>query len=535
MTIRTVLLQLFPILWMPIALSAQNVVLDPTFGDAGSVSIPAPSFAYQGYHHLLPDGRIVLIGTMDNPDVDQDDVYIARFLADGNFDATFGGGNGFVLVAGIPDRNSDLFANAVADDGKIILAINDYDFDVEVDETRFVRLNADGTPDSTFGTAGVVTVDLAAGGLEEYMSDVVLLPDGKLFFGGYIDSGLGIYVSHFVRLNTNGAFDNTYDNDGRFTMLVPGAIQSAVLAMELLSDNKIAIAGIGFNAASKSIPYTARLGADGKPDATFGTNGRIVYNDLPFDINFLYDIAVQNDGKWLIGGSSFEDVAAYNEDHLLFRLNSNGSLDPGFAGTGYFKRDLGVYEAIYKIAVTDDNQPLIAGYSGFEEPDDQSFSAQYILGRLTESGLPDPDFNGGFIRGDTLQDAGAFGISIQPDGKMLVSGFIDDGFQSEFFVSRFSEISGLHEQRPVLAEVALFPNPAVDHTNLRFNLEKATTFGVQLVNAEGKSLMTLAPFREWTAGEHQIRLGLPAGLPMGNYRVVVQGNDGVQSIPVTIQ
>lgn len=533
MTIRTVLLQLFLTLGMPIALSAQNVIPDPTFGDAGTVSIPAPSFSYQGYHHLLPDGRIVVIGTMDNPDVDQTDVYVARFLADGAFDASFGDGEGFVFVPGTPDRSSDLYANTVDKNGKIILAINEYDFDV--DQTRIVRLNADGTPDGTFGTAGVVTVDLATGDLEEYLSDVVVLPDGKLFFGGYIDNGQGIYVSHFVRLNDNGTFDSTYDTDGRFSMPVIGAIQGAVVAMELLPDKKIAVAGIGFNAAFKSIPYTARLGTDGKPDPAFGTNGRIVYNDLPFDINFLYDILVQNNGQWLIGGSSAEDGAGYNEDHLLFRFNSDGSLDQGFAGTGYFKYDLGQYETIEKIAVTADNRPMIAGYSGFEDPITQSFSAQHVLGRLTESGLPDPAFNGGFILGDTLEDAGAFGVSVQPDGKTLVSGFVDDGNQSGLFITRFSEVSGLHKLRPVLEEVTLFPNPAADHTNLRFTLDRSTVFGVQLVNAEGKSIAALSTFRAWTAGEHQIRLGLPAGLPAGNYRVVVQGNDGVQSIPVTIR
>ncbi|MDX2134294.1 MAG: hypothetical protein SFV52_05895 [Saprospiraceae bacterium] len=533
MTIRTVLLQLFLTLGMPIALSAQNVIPDPAFGDAGSVNIQTSGFLFSGYHHLMPDGRIVFVGTVNDPGSDATDVYVARLLTDGTFDPSFGGGNGFVRVAGPVDKANDLYANAVDGNGKVILAINEYDFDV--DRTRFVRLNADGTPDNTFGVAGEAIIDIAAGDLEEYMTDVVVLPDGKLFFGGYVGTAFDVYVSHFVRLNNDGSLDNTYDNDGKFSMPVLGILDGAALALDLLPDNKIAVAGLGANAGGNAIPYIARLGVDGKPDPSFGTNGRRVFSNLPLEVNYLYDIAVQNNGQWLVGGSSLAGGAEYNENLLLFRFNSDGSLDQGFAGTGYFEHDQGAFESILKVAATADNRPLIAGYTSVEDVAAQPLSSLYFLGRLTGDGISDPDFNGGFVTSDTLIEAAAFSVSIQNDGKMLLSGYTFDGEERSFFVNRYAQISGLNKLRPVLEAVMLFPNPAADHTNLRFTLEKSTVFGVQLVNAEGKSITALTPFRTWTAGEHQIRFGLPAGLPTGNYRIVVQGNEGVHSIPVTIR
>ena len=53
---------------------------------------------------------------------------------------------------------------------------------------RVIRLNDDGTLDTSFGTAGVVTVDFF-GGYDE-ASDVVIQPDGKILVVGMLSDGL---------------------------------------------------------------------------------------------------------------------------------------------------------------------------------------------------------------------------------------------------------------------------------------------------------------------------------------------------------
>ena len=100
----------------------------------------------------------------------------------GDLDTTFGTGGKVLLSDGTPTAYHQVQASAVQGDGKIVLA-GSAGADYLHLNTFFVeRLNANGTPDGSFGTGGVVTASFGSGIATG--KSVVIQSDGKIVVGG---------------------------------------------------------------------------------------------------------------------------------------------------------------------------------------------------------------------------------------------------------------------------------------------------------------------------------------------------------------
>ena len=110
-------------------------------------------------------------------------------------------------------------------------------------------------------------------------------------------------------------------------------------------------------------------------------NYTISYTDVGTGFNSdVYSIAIQADGKIIVGGyfSEYNGVAANG----IIRLNSNGSIDTSFViGTGF-------NSLVYSIAIQDDGKILVGGY--FSEYN--GVSANGII-RLNSDGSRDTLFD----------------------------------------------------------------------------------------------------------------------------------------------
>ena len=96
-------------------------------------------------------------------------------------------------------------------DGKILLAGTLLDFN----DFQARRFNADGTRDLTFGmTEGAVNVDFS--GNNDIANSIAIAADGKIYLGGTSDNGTDTDAA-FVRLNADGTLDTTFDADGKVT------------------------------------------------------------------------------------------------------------------------------------------------------------------------------------------------------------------------------------------------------------------------------------------------------------------------------
>src|SRR5262245_50578048 len=147
-------------------------LLDPTFG-SGGVALNTFGSSSRGLTDVtvLPDGKLLTAGFVDN------DFVAARYNPDGSFDTSFrGDGLATVDFKGGPD-----VAKAVAiqpgTGGKILLAGTAY---VNGSQFGVVRLNPDGTLDTTFGdkaSKGKVTASPAGARVASDAQSMVVLPD----------------------------------------------------------------------------------------------------------------------------------------------------------------------------------------------------------------------------------------------------------------------------------------------------------------------------------------------------------------------
>jgi uncharacterized delta-60 repeat protein len=138
-----------------------------------------------------------------------------------NLDPTFGNA-GVVTIDfnGSTDRASSL---AIQRDGKVIVGGFAYagasSLETFVDEFALVRLNADGTLDSSFGSGGKATT--AFGGLTNEITGVAIQDDGKIVAVGFVQTlGRG-YDFGLARFNSDGTLDPSFGSGGRLSRTYP--------------------------------------------------------------------------------------------------------------------------------------------------------------------------------------------------------------------------------------------------------------------------------------------------------------------------
>jgi uncharacterized delta-60 repeat protein len=142
-----------------------------------------------------------------------------------------------------------------------------------------------------------------------------------------------------------------------------------------------------------------RLNADGSRDASFG-----LYS---IAFTYVYAIALQSDGKILVGGP-FSQMYGVSRS-CIARLNANGTLDTSFnPGTGA----TGSLPNVTTIAVRSDGRIIIGGrFSGYNG------TPRNNIAGLNSNGTLDPSFNPGAGMNNTVN-----ALLVQPGDQVLVAG-----------------------------------------------------------------------------------------------------------------
>src|SRR5437870_3655072 len=251
------------------SISAAPGDLDPTFGVGGTVI--ERSFGFYDVA-IQPDGKIVAVGTATGgSEITQ--IAVARYNIDGSPDTTFGTA-GRVFI----DHHQIAVDVAIQPDGKIVLATRDPDGEVF---GEIVRLNSDGSLDTSFGTNGIVA------GL--FLPSVAaILPDGKLLMA---------QAARLFRLNANGSFDMTFGpcRPGVATIHYPYNRSESVIQ----TDGKILTA---FTPAEQRFGVF-RCDADGTLDTGFGSGG-VVITPISSGLAVAHSIATQMDAKIVVTGQN---------------------------------------------------------------------------------------------------------------------------------------------------------------------------------------------------------------------------------------
>ena len=243
---------------------------------------------------------------------------LTRLNADGTLDTDFI--NNAVVDGTTARFNGNIRSIAIQSDGKILTGGEFIDYDNQTGVNRLIRLNADGTLDTDFRDNAVV--DGATPRFNDFVSTIAIQSDGKILVGGNFTNYDGqTGVNRLVRLNADG----TLDTDFRDNAVVNGTtprFSGEVQSIAIQSDGKILVGGgfISYDGQS-GVGHLIRLNADGTLDTDFRDN--VVFN------NFVSTIAIQSDGKILVGGN-FTNYDGQTGVDRLVRLNADGTLDTDF-------------------------------------------------------------------------------------------------------------------------------------------------------------------------------------------------------------
>jgi uncharacterized delta-60 repeat protein len=232
-----------------------NGAHDDSFGNAG---VAEAALIEQGGSHaraaaLQADGKIVVAGfVISNNNYD---LALLRLDSQGKPDPGFGQAGHVVVDAGLPFEQ--LHDVALTSTGKIV-AVGGGGF--QGSAAVLGRWNEDGSPDPSFGSAGLATPALGGG---VFLDDLAVQPDGKLLVAGYGRAPSGIVVARFLE---DGTLDPSFAGDGIFVHEGPETVPFGnwVRGPELvvLDDGTILVAGTRKPTYSES-PVLLELTPDG--------------------------------------------------------------------------------------------------------------------------------------------------------------------------------------------------------------------------------------------------------------------------------
>ncbi len=403
--------------------------LDANFG-GGTGRVIGPKYLRVGYgggRALAIDsaGRILAVGLRHDECVPSAPFEwgIARYLADGSLDSSFGvGGTATVRFAGTPGAK----AVAAQPDGKVVVVGAANPSQSSSALPVVVRLNANGTLDGSFGTGGVAWVSPGGKFPNGAFNSVVLQSDGRIVAAGFARaSGL---VS---RLNANGTLDTSFNGSGKYITPTPPCCSTlvdfnAVTTQFVAGEERIVIAGSARDDLNHRIGAVWRFRSIGAVDADFGASGEVKTSfhdseDGHFFEEMFKDVAVDSSGRIVAAGyagmSTPPDTTSQSQIALV-RFDGGGALDASFGAGGRVLAWSEQHAVGYAIAIQGDGKILVDGRS--HNSDGTGDLAG--LWRFMGDGAVDTTFGlGGWVSESTGYVW--HGIALQPDGKIVCGGY----------------------------------------------------------------------------------------------------------------
>lgn len=345
-----------------------------------------------------------------------------RLNANGTLDSTFG--NAGMVTINFPGINlgpSEVIGLAVQSDGKILAGISNALAD-ENPVFVLARLNSNGSLDTTFGTAGIVETQIGLFG--KASSVLALQPDEKIVLAGPFA---------MARYTTTGQLDGSFGRGG-----ITAIVASNPTAMALQPDGKILIAAGAIALGSVTPPpgpglaspagTVSRYRANGSLDTTFGISGQAASLVSASAIAVQIESGCVSTCKILVAGTvvSSLNINGNNNGFGIVRLASNGSVDTTFGThggviTGFIAA--GPQASAFAL-LQETNGNIVAAGSAGQAPATTILQADFALARYSSSGGVDATFgsSGKVTTTFGTNEAAIYALALQSDGKIVAVG-----------------------------------------------------------------------------------------------------------------
>ena len=285
---------------------------DPSYGDGGVIAIDSPLDRFPLDAAIDEEDRLVLLGRMEQRD-QTDRTFVARFLDDGSPDPEFGTGGSVTFsepkqaaAVALDVRGRVVLAGAIARGG-------------ETPAPLVARLLSSGEPDTSFSGNGILPIRAwpgAAEGDRGAFHALAIDADGRILAAGdhAIDGEARIAIA---RIASAGHLDRTFSNDGALDLDSPRT-SSAIEWIGADDRGRVVFAGTAQGVTLWDV-VVGRVTGDGIPDPAFGGDG-VIRTDVDAYQDFANDALIDGMGRLLVGGGT--DDGTEGDVGLLLRYLS---------------------------------------------------------------------------------------------------------------------------------------------------------------------------------------------------------------------
>lgn len=225
-----------------------------------------------------------------------------------------------------------------------------------------------------------------------------------------------------------GDLDITFSFDGKQT--TDFFQDDTATGIAIQPDGKIVIGGHSGDGTSNDDFVMARYNSNGSLDTTFGVNG---FQAKGFGAeDQAHAMVLQPDGKIILAGSTNNSGT---NDFALLRCNANGSFDTTFGTNGIVTTPIGGGDdRCTSVALQKDGKIVVAGSAHNGSNTDFAVARYNPDGTLDTSFSTDGKQTTDFLAGNDVAQA----VAVQPDGKIVVAGSAKNGGLYEFAVARYN-------------------------------------------------------------------------------------------------
>lgn len=344
------------------------------------------------------DYKIVVVGYSDV--LGTTAFAVARYNSDGTLDTSFGLNQSGVSVIPIGIRYDVAYAVALQADNKIVVAgftINDANIGTDF---AVIRLNCDGTLDTTFGCDATGKVIIKFGGADNIARAVKIQKNGKIVVAGWSNVS-GSYDFALIRLTPEGILDTTFGINGKvLTPFVDNNMSdNQAHALVLVEDCGVCCASGGVTIIAAGLRHLKGTSSDdfglagytenGDLDDNFGSQGLVVTHFPGSRSSFANAVVLQQDcaqGCKIVAGGLVENFIGNNPqpDFGLARYLFDGSLDASFGIDGMVTTDFfkGSRDTLSDIALQENGDIVAAGFTVVPNHGIQFALARYKGGNM---------------------------------------------------------------------------------------------------------------------------------------------------------
>ncbi|MBS1657101.1 MAG: T9SS type A sorting domain-containing protein [Bacteroidetes bacterium] len=513
------------------SMAGAQSMIDPSFGTKGVATFKIQNMNDDVAQSIvqLPNGRILIAGnTVDL--MGNSSIGIIRLKPNGKIDRSFSDSGEELIISGSCSKV------LVQPDEKILLG----GWITQGTSKRLCvwRLNPDGTPDHAFGTNGFRSAEF---GGNSTCNALALQPDGKILIGG---SDMNFYTCHstlsVARINADGTLDNSFGTAGKLSVALPN--QSVDCPVILLQSNGkiIVTAKLDTNINqlfSRSKFFSMRLNGDGSIDKSFAHDGIQIQSNSNDD-NFS-SAAILSDGSIILAGES--EFNGFKSASVLC-LFPDGNVNPNFGTNGWKHIDFfGGTPLITCMAVQQNDKVILAGVADYPNQSHSLIATRITADGSLDYSFGKQGIDSLMLTSPALP-AGCNSLFIQDDGRILLGGF-RMGDSNSFFAARLQNNeqpvknpkteSAISED--LIAEFSAFPNPmSYDPMIVSINLLQPAQINLTVSDMSGKQMITPI-VKNLNEGPNTVEINFPQGLDAGMYLCVLRAMEHTRIIKFEVK